>query len=130
MHIHRHVTAVLLTALAAAGHAQPMFQENVLTDPAGRTLYVFDKDQPGVSNCKDACLKAWPVYGAEPGSGMAPPQGASRIASGQWAWNDMPLYYYAGDAKPGDKAGDGRGGFWHIVTMKAMTDPGAAKPAR
>ena len=33
----------------------------------------------------------------------------------QWAINGMPLYYWAGDANPGDTTGDGVGGVWHVV---------------
>ncbi|RTL31984.1 MAG: hypothetical protein EKK47_06195 [Burkholderiales bacterium] len=32
-----------------------------------------------------------------------------------WTWNGSPLYYFAGDTKPGDRNGDGRGGVWHVV---------------
>jgi predicted lipoprotein with Yx(FWY)xxD motif len=33
----------------------------------------------------------------------------------QWAYDGKPLYFYAGDKKKGDMAGDGKGGVWHIV---------------
>lgn len=100
---------------AAAAHAQPVVQGGILTDPAGRTLYVFDKDQPGTSHCTGACLQAWPAYSAEPAAGAQQHPKVKRLATRQWAWNDKPLYYFAGDAAPGDKAGDGSGGVWHIV---------------
>lgn len=32
----------------------------VLADTKGMTLYVFDKDVPGKSNCKGKCATAWP----------------------------------------------------------------------
>jgi predicted lipoprotein with Yx(FWY)xxD motif len=32
----------------------------VVTTPAGATLYAFDKDQNGKSNCYDDCAKHWP----------------------------------------------------------------------
>src|ERR1044072_6502805 len=32
----------------------------VLTDPEGWTLYTWDGDQEGMSNCFDACLLTWP----------------------------------------------------------------------
>jgi len=41
----------------------------------------------------------------------------------QWGWNGRPLYYFAGDAKPGDAVGDGQGGVWHAVR------PGATRTA-
>ena len=33
----------------------------------------------------------------------------------QWALKGKPLYFWAKDAKPGDKTGDGFNGVWHIV---------------
>ena len=33
----------------------------------------------------------------------------------QWAFKGMPLYYFAKDAKPGDKNGDGAGGVWRVA---------------
>ena len=111
------VYALALSGLAATTlQAQPVLQDGVLTDPAGKTLYIFDKDQPGKSNCSGACLQAWPAYTA--GSGAASLPEVSRLSGDgaqQWTWNKMPLYYFVGDAKPGDRAGDGSGGVWHLV---------------
>jgi Secreted repeat of unknown function len=33
----------------------------VLVDGSGRTLYLFEKDQPDQSACAGACVAAWPV---------------------------------------------------------------------
>src|SRR5579871_4774679 len=33
-----------------------------MTDFQGMTLYTFDKDTQGVSNCYNGCAKAWPPY--------------------------------------------------------------------
>lgn len=33
----------------------------VLTSGAGATVYTFDKDTAGKSNCGGGCLAAWPV---------------------------------------------------------------------
>ena len=36
--------------------------------------------------------------------------------SKQWAYKGRPLYYWAQDAKPGDKSGDGKlDGQWHAA---------------
>ena len=32
----------------------------ILTDSNGMTLYIFDRDTEGVSNCSGGCLNAWP----------------------------------------------------------------------
>ena len=34
--------------------------KEVLTDANGMTLYTFDKDAPGVTNCYDKCAVNWP----------------------------------------------------------------------
>ncbi|MFN4360350.1 MAG: hypothetical protein ACK4F4_06450 [Hylemonella sp.] len=109
---------------AAAVQAQPVMRDGVLADAAGRTVYTFDKDQPNKSNCSGGCLAAWPAFTAKP---EAVAQGEFGLISGtrQWTVNGKPLYYFAGDAKPGDRNGDGQGGVWHVVTPK----PGAKAAA-
>lgn len=122
MAIHSITSLVLLGTLAVAAHAQPVIQNGSLTDPAGRTLYVFDKDAAHTSHCSGPCLQAWPAYTAEAQPGAAVSPKATRFqrdGAMQWAWNGKPLYYFVGDAKPGDRAGDGSGGVWHIVTPAA-----------
>jgi predicted lipoprotein with Yx(FWY)xxD motif len=91
-----------------------------LADPSGRTLYTYDKDTSGVSNCTGACLAAWPAYSAS-GAQTGLPAGISVITrsdgSMQYAYNGKPLYYYAQDSGPNVINGDGVGGVWHIVKM-------------
>ncbi|HVH75177.1 MAG TPA: hypothetical protein VM755_09700 [Stellaceae bacterium] len=88
----------------------------VLTDGRGLTLYTFDNDRPGVSNCSLKCAQAWPPFMAGPG---ARPQGAwtlvGRRAGEQWAYKGQPLYTFFKDYKPGQTAGDGLRGVWHIA---------------
>lgn len=123
------ILAALLGSIATGAMAQPVTHDGILTDPAGRTLYVFDKDQPNTSHCAGPCLQAWPAYTAEPAKGAKVAAQATRLATGgvqQWAWNGQPLYYFVGDAKPGDRAGDGSGGVWHIVKPAAATSAGTS----
>ncbi len=90
-----------------------------LTDFQGTTLYTFDKDTKGVSNCTGACATAWPIYTSGATAEKVLPTNISVITRSdgtkQFAWKGMPLYYYSGDKKPGDITGDGVGGVWHIV---------------
>ena len=90
-----------------------------ITDFQGSTLYVYDKDTKGVSNCTGDCLTAWPVYTSGATAEKVLPANISVITrtdgSKQFAWKDMPLYYFAKDTKAGDITGDGVGGVWHIV---------------
>lgn len=90
-----------------------------MTDFAGMTLYTYDKDTAGVSNCSGGCLKAWPAYTSGATAQGTFPENISVITrtdgSKQFAWKGMPLYYYVSDTKAGDISGDGVGGVWHIV---------------
>lgn len=92
-----------------------------LTDFNGATLYVFDKDTNGVSNCYNSCALTWPVYTSGATAQSMFPANITVITrtdgSKQFAWKGMPLYYFSKDQKPGDIAGDGVGGVWHIVKI-------------
>lgn len=96
-------------------------KEKYLTDFVGMTLYTFEKDTPGVSNCLGKCVAVWPVYTSGATAQKTFPVNITVItrADGtkQFAWKGMPLYYYATDAKAGDITGDGVGGVWHIVKL-------------
>lgn len=115
--------ALFALILANSAHAQPVVQGGVLTDPAGRTLYTFDKDQANKSNCQGGCLQNWPPYVAAPAAGAPKPvSGVGRFEHDEmqhWTFNGSPLYYFVGDAKPGDRNGDGKGGVWHVVKPAA-----------
>lgn len=120
--------ALCALLMAAAAHAQPVIKDGVLTDAAGRTLYTFDKDQPNKSNCQGGCLQNWPPYVAAPTPGAKPVSGVGRFEHDDmqhWTFNGSPLYYFIGDAKPGDRNGDGKGGVWHVVKPGAASAPAA-----
>lgn len=89
----------------------------MLTDANGMTLYTFDKDSAGKSNCSEQCLVNWPAHiadGSAKGGGdwsvITRDDGAK-----QWALKGMPLYTFIQDKKPGDMAGEGKGGVWHMA---------------
>jgi len=124
-------SALLAIATVTAAHAQPVVRDGIVTDPAGRTLYIFDKDESFKSHCEGGCLTAWPAYVADSQPGATVHSAAKRFEQGQrqqWAWQGKPLYYFAGDAKPGDLHGDGSGGVWHVIrpVQKAATATPAA----
>ena len=90
---------------------------NVLADPNGVTLYTFDKDTSGKSNCNGDCAEYWPPVKA---AADAKPVGDLTIitrddGSKQWADGGKPLYTFVKDKKPGDVAGDNYKNVWHIV---------------
>ena len=89
----------------------------VLTDENGMTLYTFDKDEPGKSNCTGECATNWPPAIAE---ADAKPAGDLTLVARddgtmQWADDGKPLYTFVQDKEPGDVTGDGKNGVWHAV---------------
>ncbi|MEQ1874750.1 MAG: hypothetical protein ABL953_13630 [Ilumatobacteraceae bacterium] len=103
----------------------------ILTDEAGNTLYLFTPDPENTVTCIDGCADAWPgflagdslfvganldaaLFGTATGADGAP----------QITYNGHPLYYFAGDAAPGDTNGQGSGGVWYVVGAdgNAITD--------
>jgi predicted lipoprotein with Yx(FWY)xxD motif len=92
-----------------------------LTDQAGRTLYMYTKDDVGLSNCYDSCAAAWPPLMAQTGPALPPDLpgvvGTTQRTDGgvQVTYNGMPLYYWAKDQKPGDTTGQNVGGVWFVV---------------
>ena len=120
-------------AVTAALQALPpsddpaLFVAGYLVDPRGMTLYVFDRDRPGISTCYRACEKLWPPLLA--GLDDAP-RGEFGIVerldgSRQWSWRGQPLYYWPSDKRPGDVTGDNVSGVWHIVPSTAAEPPKA-----
>lgn len=109
--------SVTLFALLAAGvQAQPVMKDGALTDTAGRTVYIFDKDEANKSNCAGACLANWPVYSAPAGASAKGDYGViDNAGTRQWTVKGKPLYYFIGDTKAGDRNGDGKAGVWHLV---------------
>lgn len=89
----------------------------VLVDGAGMTLYIYDKDERGKSNCTGLCAIVWPP--AEAAAAAAPSENFTIFDRGggslQWAYEGMPLYGYLFDKQPGDATGDGSDGVWHVV---------------
>ncbi len=89
-----------------------------LVDAKGMTLYVFDKDASGKSNCNGPCAQNWPPLMA---SADAKPSGDWTVVTREdgakmWAYKGKPLYTWSKDTKPGDITGDGfNNGVWHIA---------------
>lgn len=109
----------------------------ILTDATGMTLYTFKNDKPGESTCVDACAKTWPPLLVANKSdkpllsqNVTGKVGVIERKDGayQVTYNDMPLYYYAQDTKPGDTKGQEFKELWYAVTM---TTPQASEvPAK
>ena len=126
------IRTMLLGAAALAALALPAFAEDyaggaiktmdiggkmVITNDAGMTLYTFDKDAPGVSNCYEECAVNWPPAVA---AADAAADGDFTLVdrtdgTKMWAYEGMPLYLWKNDTKPGDTTGDMVGEVWHTA---------------
>jgi predicted lipoprotein with Yx(FWY)xxD motif len=97
----------------------------ILVDGSGRTLYLFQKDQPNQSACSGACVSAWPVD-----QSTGTPKAANGVKASmlgtikrtdgttQVTYNKHPLYYYSGDSGPGQQNGQNLNAFgakWYVV---------------
>ncbi len=97
---------------------------SVLVGPDGRTLYGFTNDVDAISTCYGTCADAWPPvivsddWTAGPGldfgifATTVREDGQRQLVAGRW-----PLYYFAGDAAPGDLNGQGSGDVWFAVDL-------------
>lgn len=103
-----------------AGVSQPF-----LVDNEGRVLYVYTQDtqNSGASACTGDCIVNWPAVVAS-GTPVAG-EGVDNAMLGtitrddgtmQVTYNGWPLYYYAGDAAPGDITGQGMNDVWYLVS--------------
>src|SRR4051794_3126677 len=64
------LTIAVLFACAGSAIAQepPQKSDSILTNPAGLTLYTFDKDTGGKSACTGPCAQIWPPLLAKEGA--------------------------------------------------------------
>jgi predicted lipoprotein with Yx(FWY)xxD motif len=94
----------------------------ILLTNKGFTLYHLTTDSSSMTSCTGGCAQAWPP--------LLLPKGVDRVAGGglkgfstitrrgggrQITYRGMPLYTYAGDARPGQASGQGIGGVWFAV---------------
>lgn len=98
-----------------------------LTDEQGFTLYVFMNDPRNTSTCEAECAQRWPPF-LTAGKPLAGPGvnaallGTIRRKDGttQVTYNGHPLYYFSGDAKPGDTNGQGFNNLWYVIGPDGM----------
>jgi predicted lipoprotein with Yx(FWY)xxD motif len=104
-------------AMMAPAHPVETALGPVLADARGMTLYTFDKDAPGRSNCNGKCAVNWPPLTATPGARPEGPWSIVTRADGSpmWAYKGRPVYTWIKDKKPGDTTGEGVGKVWHVA---------------
>jgi D-xylose transport system substrate-binding protein len=109
----------------------------ILTDDQGMTLYTFKNDKPNESACDAACAETWPpvVVKDEKAKLELPTEATGKLGvierqdgSYQVTYNELPLYRYAQDTKPGEVKGENFKELWHVVSLSAsgMTEPAMA----
>ncbi|MEM9608012.1 MAG: hypothetical protein AAGA99_11370, partial [Actinomycetota bacterium] len=97
---------------------------DILVGEDGLTVYGFTNDIDARPTCFDACADAWPPVLVGPDWNVGPDldlgifatidrgDGTTQLVAGKW-----PLYYFAGDAAPGDVNGQGSGDVWFAVDL-------------
>lgn len=129
-------------ATASAGAAtltavgSPTFG-TILTGPDGKTLYTYSGDSAGTSACTGGCASTWPPLtvsaGQQPTAGTGVTGSLSTVARAdgttQVAYDGLPLYYWQGDARPGDVTGDGVEGFSVAKAAGSASAPAPSAPS-
>jgi predicted lipoprotein with Yx(FWY)xxD motif len=119
------VIAVVCSLLLGAAFAQavaPMAADTskgkAFVDANGMTLYTFDRDAKGKSNCNGQCATLWlPLIADTDAQATGDFSFVTRDdGRKQWAYKGKPLYTWTKDTKPGDVTGDGVNSVWHIAT--------------
>jgi predicted lipoprotein with Yx(FWY)xxD motif len=89
----------------------------VLGDPKGMTVYIYDKDTKGTSNCDSECAEYWPPVKATAEDKPVGDLTIIKRTDGTLQWTDggKPLYTFVNDKKSGDVAGDNKDNVWHVV---------------
>src|SRR5574343_1346549 len=113
--------AATLGACAGIGlaGAPTKLSDGVLVGASGMTLYTFDCDAAGSgkSVCNGPCATNWPPLMAAPDAKASGDWSVITRDDGarQWAYKGKPLYFWAKDQKPGDRAGDGFNKVWQLA---------------
>jgi hypothetical protein len=92
------------------------------------TLYTYDKDEKGKTNCYDKCATNWPPLKAEAGAKADDEWSVVDRTDGSkmWAYDGKPVYTFIKDKKAGDVTGDGVAGVWHVVKADRVLEPDPA----
>jgi predicted lipoprotein with Yx(FWY)xxD motif len=86
----------------------------------GKTLYTLKNDSANTSTCTAGCAQSWPPFTLDAGEQVKAGAGvtgklttfARADGTMQVAYNGVPLYYFASDAKAGDIMGQGINNVW------------------
>lgn len=93
----------------------------IFAGPDGMTLYTFDNDADGASNCNDDCAVAWPPLTVVADEALVAAEGIAldtiERADGtlQVTINGEPVYYWQNDLLPDDTTGHTLGDVWFVA---------------
>ena len=109
----------LVEVVRDEGGGQPVLLWYRPGDEAGRTLFEFDQDRPGISNCRDACAQEFRPLTASSGAKAFGDWSIVRRPDGgrQWTYQSHPLYVWTKEKVPGE-----------VATNVALTAEGATIP--
>jgi predicted lipoprotein with Yx(FWY)xxD motif len=145
------VTVALVASFAAmalaAGSAAPVvgaaantkFEEQIVVDAHGRTIYALSPETSRRLLCKSSeCLSAWPPLTVRSrkakltaGPGVHGRLGIFKRSNGmlQVTLRGVPVYRFSGDSAKGSANGEGIksfGGTWHVLSAASSTPPAPA----
>lgn len=91
---------------------------NLYSNSDGMSYYLFDEDVKGsgLSACYGNCAIKWTFVPTSASSGAGFDAIERTDGGRQLTYKGSPIYYFAGDTKPGDRNGDGLGGVWHVLS--------------
>ncbi|MCM2681308.1 family 31 carbohydrate-binding protein [Echinimonas agarilytica] len=93
------------------------------SDLAGFTLYTFDVDAGGPSQCNGVCAGVWPPYTVASEDQLVAPAGVTlgsslrEDGSLQVTLDGDNLYFYVNDSQPSDTVGHGVNGVWFVADL-------------
>ena len=131
-HLTMATLVALLTGLLFVGNAlaedsigvkvmKKLGVGSYLADGNGMTLYTFNKDKAGKSECTGDCLTQWPAFYVNPELVV---EGCEQSDFGSFTRDDgaeqttykgKPLYYYIKDEKPGQTNGHETAKGWKVA---------------
>lgn len=106
----------------------------ILVNAKGMTLYYLETEKHGTIKCTASCVTYWPPLLVSPstktltaGHAVTGKLGTILRPDGkkQLTYNKWPLYFFAGDKKPGDTKGQGVAKVWWVITVKAASSSGS-----
>ncbi len=114
----RIFAVIVLAAIAGSAVAA---SSDILVSKTGMTIYTFDKDSAGKSNCHGPCLALWPAVPVADAPSADRDFGSIKRDDGaqQLTYKNKPVYYFIKDKKPGDVNGDNVKGVWHVIPKNA-----------